>query len=97
MNDSQVAIFEVDRSSLPPLSVTFNKRILYCHGRWSQSSDRGNDVELTDALNACSNISGQMETLIARTELDDAGIRSRFFLCDAIEALLEVSLMRPLV
>ena len=73
--------------------MTFNNRLLYCHGRWSQQSSSlssSNCSELTEALNSCSDMNQQIQELVARTELDDAGIRARFFLCDVVESLIKV-------
>ena len=73
-------------------TATFNNRLLYCHGRWSQATAGDAAIELRDALNSCVTISDQIQTLVNQSELDDAGIRARFFLCDVMESLIRVSL-----
>lgn len=70
-------------------SVTFNQRLLYFSKPWSQSQSEGELETLNWKLNACANVTEQIKVLMQETQLDDAGLRARFFLCNRIELLLE--------
>merc|ERR1719431_603217 len=44
----------------PGHKANYSNRLLYCHGHWSQSDALDSPMELSDALNACNNVSDQI-------------------------------------